>query len=336
MPVLRTVGAFGAAVLLHLNFTTCRSPGDAGKGPGAETAPNVDVTLEGVDTGDLTAREKKEWSKYVTELLAPCPNEPVSLAQCVKEKRKCDTCLPAAKLLLKQVTRGKTRNQAEAAFRIRFAPDQVKNIELRDSPAKGAKDAPVVLVEWADFECPFCAAASPQLDKYLKMYDGSLKIVFKHYPLSIHKHAEYAARASVAAGRQGKFWEMHHQLFGNQEALDKPALIVHAGKLGLDIKQFKTDLDAEEVADVVARDRKDAEKLDLEGTPMIYINGRYFNLDYFDILEDMPEWIELEAELRTGKRPKPKPIKEAPKKEKEVAAPGPSAAPPASASASPK
>src|SRR5450432_2159313 len=95
--------------------STCRGSAGAGQAPGSAST-EADVNLPGVDTGSLTAREKKEWSKWVSELLAPCPSEPVSVAQCVTESRKCAKCLPAAQLLLKQVRAGRSRSQAEDAF----------------------------------------------------------------------------------------------------------------------------------------------------------------------------------------------------------------------------
>jgi protein-disulfide isomerase len=227
----------------------------------------------------------------------------VSIAQCIKEARPCSQCLPAARFLVQRVTRGAARSQIEAAFRLRFAPDQVKNIDEADSPSRGPKDAPVVVVEWADFECPFCGAASPVLDKLLLQYPDSVRLVFKNYPLAAHEHSEIAARASVAAGKQGKFWEMHHALFANQQAgLDRNVIVRLAEEIHLDEKKFASDLDSEAVADTVNRDRKQAEKLELRGTPMIYINGRHFELEHFNLLEDLNDWIEYEIEQRTGQK----------------------------------
>jgi protein-disulfide isomerase len=303
MPLWRSVGSTAALALVNLNVATCRSPADeGGRDPGAKDEPAI-VKLDGVDTSALTPREQREWSTYVSELLAPCSDQPVSLAQCVKESRPCSLCLPAAKFLVKRVTRGGTRSQVEAAFRLRFAPEQVKTVEEGDSPTKGAPDAPVVLVEWADFQCPYCGAAAPVIDKLPEQFPGNVRLVFKNYPLPSHEHSEGAARAAVAAGKQGKFWEMHHLLFANQESgLDRDTLLKLAKALGLDEKKFVTDLDSEAVADTVNRDRKQAEKLELKGTPMIYINGRHFELEQFNLLEDLNDWIELEVDQRTGKK----------------------------------
>lgn len=310
MPLWRSVGNAVALTLVNLNVATCRSPAAEG---GHDPAPKEEeakiVKLDGVDTSSLTSREQREWSTYVSELLAPCSDQPVSLAQCIKESRPCSLCLPAAKFLVKRVTRGGTRSQVETAFRMRFSPDTVKTVEEGDSPSKGAKDAPVVIVEWADFQCPYCGAAAPILDKIVEQYPGDVRLVFKNYPLASHEHSEIAARGAVAAGKQGKFWEMHHKLFENQSTgLDRDVVIRLAKEIGLDEKKFVADMDSEAAADAVNRDRKQAEKLELRGTPMIYINGRHFELEQFNLLEDVNDWIELEIEQRTGKKVAPKKV----------------------------
>jgi protein-disulfide isomerase len=308
----------------------CQSQTTAGAEPNPKAKPET-LTLAGVDTSKLTEREKEQWSSYVGELLAPCPDQPVSIAQCVTESRKCETCKPAAEFLVKQVTRGRTRAQAEDAYRLRFSPDEVETIDLAGSPTLGANDAAVTIVEWADFECPFCGIASPMLDKALESHPNDVRLVFKHYPLSAHEHAEMAARAAVAAGLQGKFWEMHHALFKQQGNLEEAALDRLAAELGLDVKRFSQERKGEAAADRVTQDKRQAEKLNLRGTPMIYINGRHFELELFNLVEDLDGWIQLEVEQRTGKRVQPvEPKKPA------LAAPGPSglaAAPPPSASA---
>jgi len=304
MPLWRSVGNAVALTLVNLNVATCRSPAsDGGRDPAPKEEEKATVKLDGVDTSALTAREQHEWSTYVSELLAPCSDQPVSLAQCIKESRPCSLCLPAAKFLVQRVTRGGTRSQVESAFRLRFSPDSVKTVEEGDSPAKGAKDAPVVIVEWADFQCPYCGAAAPVLDKLVEQYPGNLRLVFKNYPLASHEHSEIAARGAVAAGKQGKFWELHHKLFENQATgLDRDVVLRLAKEVGVDEKKFVADMDSEAAADAVNKDRKQAEKLELRGTPMIYINGRHFELEQFNLLEDVNDWIELEIEQRTGKK----------------------------------
>jgi protein-disulfide isomerase len=251
-----------------------------------------------VDTSGLTQRELGKWREYVSELLAPCPDQAVSIAQCVTESRACNTCLPAAKFLVERVRRGDARAQVETAYRTRFSHEAVKSIDVDGSPAKGAPKPVVTLVEWADFECPFCAVAAPVLKQLVERYPDQVQLVFKHYPLSAHEHAENAARAAVAAHRQGKFWPLQQALFEAQKSgLDEPSILKLAREVGLDMKGFETDMASESTADSVARDRKQADALGLEGTPMIYINGRHFTLDHFDLRQDLEPWVELEIAL---------------------------------------
>jgi protein-disulfide isomerase len=294
MSLIRLVPLFLAALATY--ESTCRSSAGAGQAPGGGSA-ETDVNLPGVDTGGLTAREKKDWSTWVSEMLAPCPSEPVSVAQCVKESRKCAKCLPAARLLLKQVRAGKSRSQAEEAFYARFSADRIKAVDPTDSPAKGPPSAPVTIVEWADFECPYCRHASPLLDKIVEKNAGKVRLVYKFYPLQAHVHGESAARAAVAAMKQGKFWEMHHKLFEHQEAMEPREIEKYARELGLDLAKFKADWESEATADRVSRDRKQGDLLSLSGTPAIFINGREFDLTKFDMNEDMEEWVNIELEL---------------------------------------
>jgi hypothetical protein len=287
-----------------LGGAACRSPADSPKEPPPQEEERAaPVQLPGVDTSGLTPRELGKWREYVSELLAPCPDQPVSIAQCVTESRACGTCLPAAKFLLERVRRGDARSQAEAAFRARFSPEAVKSIDLKGSPSKGAASPVVTLVEWADFECPFCGVAAPLLKAVVERYPNEVQLVFKNYPLSAHEHSEEAARASVAAFHQGKFWQLNQAMFESQKAgLDETMLVKLARDQGLDMKKFEADRSSEATADAVARDRKQADELGLEGTPMIYVNGRHFSLEHFDLRQDLQPWIDLEIALNNSGR----------------------------------
>ncbi len=293
MQVLRIVPLFLAALATYQS--TCRSTAGAGQAPGG--ASESDVTLTGVDTSSLTPREKKEWSSWVSELLAPCPSEPVTVAQCVKEARKCAKCLPAARLLLKQVRAGHSRSQAEDAFFARFSPDRIKSIDVGDSPSRGPASGPVTIVEWADFECPFCRQAAPLLDKAVDGHPGKVRLAYKFYPLKAHVHGEPAARAAAAAIKQGKFWEMHHALFEHQEALEPRDIEKYAKDIGLDVAKWKAEWESDASADRVNRDRKQGDAVGITGTPTIYINGREYDLKQFDVSDDLDDWINLEIEL---------------------------------------
>ena len=303
----RLVAALATTASINLNISTCRSPGENGSGDAPSSTEPKNVKLAGVDTSELTTRERQQWSGHVSELLAPCKDQPVSLAQCVSESRACKACLPAAKFLLTQVRQGRTQAQAEAAYRARFAHDQVKDIETAGSPSKGPENAPVTIVEWADFECPACRAAKPMIENTLKEYPNRVRFVFKHFPLAIHENAEKAARAAVAADKQGKFWEMHDGLFAQDPPLGMPVMERIAKGIELDMEKWKADLESEVVADTVARDRKQGEQVELTGTPTLFINGRRF-LSAGDQQADFDDWIELELEL-VGATAAPAPAK---------------------------
>ncbi|HKQ67713.1 MAG TPA: thioredoxin domain-containing protein [Polyangiaceae bacterium] len=297
MPLTRIAPLFLAALATYQS--TCRGSAGAGQAPGA-SGGDQEVSLPGVETGALTAHEKKEWSTWVSELLAPCANEPVSVAQCVKESRKCAKCLPAARLLAKQVRVGHTRIQAEEAVAARFSADRIKSIEVGDSPSKGPSSAPVTIVEWADFQCPHCRHAAPVLEKLVETHPGKVRLAYKFYPLSAHPQGESAARAAVAAMKQGKFWEMHHALFEHQDALEQRDIEKYAKEIGLDIAKWKADWESEATADRVTRDRKQGDQVTISGTPTVYINGREYDLSKNDMSDDLEDWINLEIELATG------------------------------------
>lgn len=278
--------------------SACRgSSGAGGAAPTGSTEAPAVTDVKGVDTGALTPREKREYLSYVSELLAPCPNQAVSIAQCVNEARDCEPCLPAAKLLLKQVRDGRSRSQAEDAFYARFAADRVKAIDLADTPTKGEADAAITIVEFADFECPHCKLAAHILDDVREKYEGKVRIAYKFFPLASHPNGELAARAAVAAMRQGKFWEMHALLFERQSSLEPSSFEKFAKELGLDVAKFKADFDSKETKERVARDRKEGDALEITGTPAIYVNGRPYDLRKFDLKDDLTDWLDLELAL---------------------------------------
>ncbi|HEX6276240.1 MAG TPA: thioredoxin domain-containing protein [Polyangiaceae bacterium] len=295
------IAVFGLLALSASRLTTCRSPGETGGDASAGRSDKV-VALKGIDTSALTARERADWSGAVSELLSPCSDQPVSIEQCVNESRACSACAPAARYLVEQVRRGRTRAQVDAAYRARFGADQVKTIDIGDSPSKGAPNAPVVIVEFADFECPACGDKRPLLDKLVEEHAGKLRLVFKNYPLPMHQNAEKAARAGIAAHRQGKFWQLHPLLFDNQTDLSPGSIEKLAQKAGLDLARFRQDRDSEATADAVQRDRKQGEALNIDSTPSLFINGRKFpGSPDFD--QDLKDWLELEFELTRGSAP---------------------------------
>jgi len=153
------------------------------------------------------------------------------------------------------------------------APDAKADVKLGDAPVKGPASAPVTLVAFSDFQCPFCSRAVPTLKQLEDDYKGKLRIAFKQLPLPFHDKAHLAAEAALAANEQGKFWQMHDKLFANQQALDRPSLEKYAEELGLNMNKFKAALDSGKFKDKVDQDAKEGAAVGATGTPTFFING---------------------------------------------------------------
>jgi len=143
----------------------------------------------------------------------------------------------------------------------------------RDHIRGPEEDALVTLVEYGDFECPYCGQAEPAVRELIKEY-GELRFVFRHLPLTdVHPHAQLAAEAAEAAGEQGKFWEMHDMLLDHQDALNVPDLLRYARELGLDVGNFAADLRRHAGAGHIAEDVDSADLATVSGTPTFFVNG---------------------------------------------------------------
>src|SRR5690554_5569783 len=152
-------------------------------------------------------------------------------------------------------------------------------IPIAHIPARGPAAAPVSIVMFTDLQCPFCQRAVLTIAQLQQSYPDEIKLVLKHNPLPFHEEAAAAAYATIAAGNQGFYWEMHDWIFSNQAQLRdnrgsiKAWTAQYAGQLGMDVAQFEADFDAPETLAIVARDMELAQKLGARGTPTFFING---------------------------------------------------------------
>ncbi len=140
-------------------------------------------------------------------------------------------------------------------------------------PARGPNDAKVTLVEFSDFQCPYCGKAHDTVEQVMQSYAGKVRLVFRHFPLEFHKNAEKAAEAAMCANDQGKFWEYHDVLFKNQQTLEIPQLKDHAKEVGLDGTSFGACLDSGKYKKAVDEDMAAGQKVGVSGTPAFFING---------------------------------------------------------------
>jgi protein-disulfide isomerase len=174
-------------------------------------------------------------------------------------------------------------------------PDRFKVPVTADQPSKGGSaDALVTIVQWSDYQCPFCTRVEPTLDEIEKTYGDKVRIVWRDNPLPFHKDAMPAAQLAVEAFKQGgnaKFWAMHKKLFANQKALSRADLEKYAQEVGLDMNKAKAALDANTHEAKVKADQELAQKLGARGTPAFFINGRFLSgaqpLDRFkEVIDD--------------------------------------------------
>lgn len=143
-----------------------------------------------------------------------------------------------------------------------------------DGARKGPESAPVEIIEFSDFQCPYCTRGAETVDQVAKHYGDKVSFVFRHFPLPFHKEAHLAAQAAECAKEQGKFWEYHDTLFANQKNLFEPDLKSHAGKVGLDQAKFDECLGSGRHAKTVDDDLAYGKTVGMSGTPGFYINGR--------------------------------------------------------------
>jgi protein-disulfide isomerase len=152
-----------------------------------------------------------------------------------------------------------------------YHPPRV-NVEAK-GPAKGPDKAPIVIVEFSDFECPYCSRAEQTVAEVVRAYPDKIRLVYRDFPLPMHAHAPKAAEAAHCAGDQGKYWDMHAKLFANQRALDVKSLKEYAKDLSLDQAKFDKCLDSGEKATIVEENHKAGGELGVTGTPAFFVNG---------------------------------------------------------------
>lgn len=240
------------------------------------------TTLPAVDFTGLSAARTTTALRVLRESDCTCGCG-MKLAECRVKDPGCSYSKSLASVLVDALKAGKTETAALAAMKaskLGAAPEPPKIlgapkvIATAGSPFTGPKDAPVTLIEFSDFQCPYCYKAALQLREVLKAFPTQVRLVFRQYPLDNHSQAALAAAAAIAAHRQGKFWPLHDAMFANRQDLSREAITKLAAKAGLDLKKFEADWPAKATLDAVMRDMQDGDKAGVEGTPSIFINGK--------------------------------------------------------------
>ena len=172
-------------------------------------------------------------------------------------------------------------------------------VDLNGAPVEGNINAPITIITFSDFQCPFCSRVVPTVKQLLKDYPGKVRYAFRQHPLPFHNNAMSAAKASLAANAQGKFWEMHDALFAGQKDLSDDKIIAMAKKIGLNVNKFRTDWKSDKFAKQIAADLDFSNKNGASGTPAFFING--IALKGARPLESFKEVIDKLLETKTDK-----------------------------------
>jgi protein-disulfide isomerase len=191
-----------------------------------------------------------------------------------------------------------TRLRRDYGFRSMLEPDRAK-VTTQGHPSKGPADAPITIVEFSDFECPYCLGLLPTLRRIEQNYKDKIRIVYRQFPLNnIHPHAQKAAEASLCAEEQDKFWVLHDAMFADQKKLTVDDLKAKAAALSLNAASFASCLDSGKYAGAVRDSIIEGSSLGIDGTPAMFINGRYLggNQPYDEIAKIIDDEL-----LRAGK-----------------------------------
>jgi len=238
--------------------------------------------LPSVDWQGLTGVKKALALKIMRTEMCTCGCE-TKIAQCRVEDHTCATSKKLANVVAKEIAAGKTEAVIRADLKkIATEPPPVLDYPVKIStagdPVRGPANARVTIVEFSDFQCPYCSTAVAATRVLLHEFPNDVKLVFKQFPLTDkHSQAEFGAEAALAAQAQGKFWEMHDLLYAGYPDISRATVMGYARKLGLDITRFTAEVNSHKYAARVAAEEKEGESVDVAGTPTFFINGKKFN-----------------------------------------------------------
>ncbi|HEY3742284.1 MAG TPA: thioredoxin domain-containing protein [Bryobacteraceae bacterium] len=237
--------------------------------------------LPGVNVSGLTTAQKAQVLAIARQQTCTC-GCPMKTSVCLAQDRSCLVSRAQATAIARELKAGKTPAAAAAilanASYMTKVQDELANqpvtLKLAGAPVRGPESARITIVEFSDFQCPFCQAGATALTEIGKEFPNDVKLVFKQFPLEFHSQAAIAAEASLAAQAQGKFWEMHDRIFANPKSLIEPNFIAWAKELGMDVPRFTSDLRSHKYAARVQTEEREGLDAGVQGTPTVFINGR--------------------------------------------------------------
>jgi protein-disulfide isomerase len=264
--------------------------------------------LTGVDLKKLAKPDVDALTELMKQGACPCAPK-LSLLDCIGAA-SCPEATALASFGADKFREGLGAEQVQEAVIRKYLFDHTpaQSFELGDTPSKGDPNGDIVVVEFADFECPHCAQMGETMTELVKKHPKGIKLYFKQFPLGVHPQSEKAARATLAAHKQGRFWPMHDLCFQNQGRLDDTSYGKFAAELGLNLEKFQADMASEAVGRQVQRDREEGMAAGLQGTPTLYVNGKLYHEDKtIEGLESFFERVRAQAREKGGAKPAPKP-----------------------------
>lgn len=262
---------------------------DAAKAKGQTVEEYLKAEVEG-KVGNVSDAEIK---KFYDEKKIPRPLDQIKdkIAEYLKNQKVAD----AQKTYIDQL---KKQNQVVVSLpefsKAKPLPPRVEVAVDASMPTRGSKNAPITMVEFSDYQCPYCKRAEDSVKEVMKKYGSKIKLVYRHYPLPFHHDAKPAALAAACAQEQNKFWQYHDMLFDNQNALKDTDLVTYAKKLSLNEKKFSECVASKKHEGMIDADTEAGKKLGVTGTPAFFINGRM--LSGARPAEDFEELINVELE----------------------------------------
>jgi protein-disulfide isomerase len=252
----------------------------------AEGTWQTATDLPGVDWHNISGAKKTAALKFIREEQCTCGCT-MKIAECRMKDPGCTYSKKLASVAMKGFAEGKNATAVRADVKQAASEppptfEEPVKISLAGDPGKGPENARVTIVEFSDFQCPFCAKAVSEAYALTREFPKDVRLVFKQFPLDSHADAEFGAEAALAAQAQGKFWEMHDLLYAGFPDISRRTVLRYAKQIGLDLNKFTADVDGHKYKTRVHMEEQEGETAGVGGTPTFFINGKKYN-GLFDV-----------------------------------------------------
>lgn len=241
--------------------------------------------LQGVSWGDISPDQKLAALNAMRAYDCTCGCN-MKVAQCRVEDPPCGHSTALAAMAVAAAKQGKSEAEIRQVLEASILAKQAKQrnrilldpveIPIAGAPFKGPVKAKVTIVEFSDFQCPYCVVAVGKLNEVLQAYPHDVRLVFKQFPLEIHSTAALAAAAALSAHSQGKFWPLHDKMYAEFRSLSRANILSWARDMGLDPVRFQSVMDSTTTQAAVQRDMNDGLRAGVQGTPTVFVNGKKY------------------------------------------------------------